>query len=154
MMRVIKYLFVMAACATVALGVAAGEASAQDSLPSIKLPAEFDRVLRDYERAWQARDANALAELFTEDGFVLSNNRPGVRGRDAIRKAYATSGGPLSLRAVAYSAADTVGYIIGMFTGQPGNPDAGKFVLALRRQRGGPWLIAADMDNSIRRPGS
>ena len=40
------------------------------SLPSIVLPDELDRVLRDYERAWRAGDENALAALFTEDGFV------------------------------------------------------------------------------------
>ncbi|HEX9632224.1 MAG TPA: hypothetical protein VGA02_07140 [Gemmatimonadales bacterium] len=30
--------------------------------------------------------------------------------------------------------------------------DTGKFVLALRRGPDGRWLIAADIDNSIRRP--
>ncbi len=42
------------------------------------------------------------------------------------------------------------GFIIGAFARQAGEPDVGKFVLALRRKPGGPWLIAADIDNSIR----
>jgi ketosteroid isomerase-like protein len=124
---------------------------AQEALPSVALPPELDRVLRDYERAWQAHDADALAALFAEDGFVLSNNRPAVRGLAGIRVAYATSGGGLSLRALSFSVADTVGYIIGMFSPQAGQPDVGKFILALRRDAGGPWQIAADMDNGIRR---
>ena len=33
----------------------AGSARAQSPLPSVTLPAELDRVLRDYERAWGAR---------------------------------------------------------------------------------------------------
>jgi ketosteroid isomerase-like protein len=106
-------------------------------------------VLRDYERAWRARDATALADLFTEDGFVLSNGRPPVRGRAAIRARYADSGGPLALRALTYATEGRVGYIIGGFAASPGEQDTGKFVLALRRE-GDRWQIAADMDNSNR----
>ena len=115
-------------------------------LPSIALPPALDRVLRDYERGWQARDAAALAGLFAEDGFVLSNGRPPVRGRAAIRAAYADSGGPLALRAFAYSTDGSVGYIVGGFARAAGEPDMGKFVLALRKVAG-RWQIAADMDN-------
>jgi len=120
-----------------------------DSLPSVRLPAELDRVLRDYEKAWQARDAAALSELFAEDGFVLANGRPPVRGRAAIRAAYSSSGGPLALRALAFSTGGDVAYIIGAFGRDPGGADTGKFVLALKRG-GGRWLIMADMDNSNR----
>jgi len=54
---------------------------------------------------------------------------------------------PPPLRALAYATADTVGYIIGGYSSTPGAPDIGKFILALRRERGGAWRIAADMDN-------
>lgn len=125
---------------------------AQD-LPSVTLPPPLDRVLRDYERAWTARDAAALAELFTEDGFVLSPGKPPVRGRDAIRAAYTgAGGGPVVLRALAYKTDGSVGYIIGAYGRAKGGSDDGKFNLALRRVKG-RWLIAADMDNSNRRPG-
>jgi ketosteroid isomerase-like protein len=120
-----------------------------DLPPSITLPPELDRVLRDYERAWGASDEGALVDLFTGDGFVLSQGKPPVRGRNAIRQAYETSGGALALRAFAYATADSVGYIIGGF-GTPGGGDGGKFVLALRRGADGRWLIAADIDNSNR----
>jgi ketosteroid isomerase-like protein len=115
-------------------------------LPSITLPPALDRVLQDYERGWRARDAAALADLFTEDGFVLSNGSPPVRGRAAIRVKYANSGGPLALRAFAYSTEGRVGYIVGGFARATGEPDTGKFVLALRKDAG-RWQIAADMDN-------
>lgn len=121
-------------------------------LPSVDLPPALDRVLRDYERAWQAKDAAGLAALFTEDGFVLSSGKPPVRGRDAIKVAYANSGGPLALRALAYATDGNVGYIIGAFGSMKDEPDSGKFNLALRRVKG-KWLIAADMDNgNARRP--
>ena len=129
---------------------AAAPAAAQAGVPSIELPAELDRVLRDYEREWKAGNAAALAALFTEDGMTLSNGRPPVRGRADITRAYATSRGDLRLRAVAYAAADTVGYIVGLYRWGSDTTDTGKFVLALRRAPKGRWLIAADIDNTMR----
>lgn len=122
-----------------------------DELPSFELPEAVERVLRDYERAWRARDAAGLAALFTEDGFVLANGRPPVRGRAAIREAYANAGGPLFLRALAYSADGVTGYIIGSYRDQENGPDIGKYILALRQNPDGRWMIAADMDNANRR---
>ena len=123
-----------------------------DTLPTVLLPPDLDRVLRDYERAWRARDAGALAELFTEDGFVLSGGAPPVRGRANVEDKYARSGGPLHLRAIAFAAGDTVGYIIGTYGARPAEINAGKFILALRRRPGGRWQIAADMDNPSSAP--
>jgi len=129
----------------------AQEPSPAALLPSVALPPALERVLRDYERAWQARDAKALAELFAEDGFVLQSGRPPARGRDAIRAAYANSGGALALRALAYATEGSTGYIVGAFGRAAGGEDSGKFVLALKRV-GDRWLIAADMDNSSQQP--
>ncbi|MGZ5473146.1 MAG: Rid family detoxifying hydrolase [Thermoanaerobaculia bacterium] len=143
-MRTVAAVLILCLC-----GVAALDAqTARPPLPSFELPDALTRVLRDYERAWQARDAAALAALFTEDGFVLQNGKPPVRGRDAIREAYANSGGPLFLRALAYSADGVTGYIIGAYRAEKHGPDAGKFILALRLMPDGKWMIAADMDNS------
>lgn len=121
--------------------------SAPAPLPTVDLPRDLDRVLRDYEREWQARSASGLAALFVEDGFVLQGGKPPVRGRAGITEAYQRAGGPLALRALAFATADTVGYIIGAYSMSPGSPDIGKFILALRRETGGTWRIAADMDN-------
>jgi ketosteroid isomerase-like protein len=115
-------------------------------IAAVELPAELAAVLRAYESAWAARDAAALAALFTADGFVLRPGHPPVRGRDGIRQAYANSGGPLVLTPLAYETSGTVGYIVGTFARQSGEPALGKFVLALRRDSGA-WLIYADMDN-------
>ncbi len=119
--------------------------------PSIELEPALDRVLRDYEQAWQGRDAQALADLFTADGFILRPGHPPVRGRANIKEAYQNSGGPLALRALAVSTADSVGYIIGVYAIQPGEPDIGKFILALHKDQTGRWYIVADMDNGNQR---
>ena len=129
-----------------------GQASAAAQLPSVPLPPELARVLTDYERAWQQKDAAALAALFAENGFVLSSGAPPVRGRAAIQKHYSGQGGPLSLRALAYAAEGSTGYIIGGFSREQGQPDIGKFTLTLHRASDGRWLIMSDMDNGNSRP--
>ncbi len=116
-------------------------------LPSVELPAPLARVLTDYETAWQAKNAAGLAALFAEDGFVLSNGVPPVRGRVDIEKHYTGQGGGLSLRALAYATEGPVGYIIGGFARQKGEADIGKFTLTLRKGSDGRWLIMSDMDN-------
>lgn len=127
----------------------AARPQAPAALPSVTLPPELDRVLRDYEKNWKASNGPALSELFTDDGFI---NRNGwIRGRDAIRQAYsASSGGDLRLRAVGYAAGDTVGYIVGGYRYGEAANDGGKFVLALRRAPRGVWKIAADLDAANR----
>ena len=121
-----------------------------ESIPYITLPAELDRVLRDYERLWEAGDGDGLAELFSEDGFVLSNQRRPARGRPAIRGRYDDPSGDLVLKALAFGTGGGVGYIVGQYA-YGNDPDQGKFLLALRREASGRWLIAADMDNAIER---
>lgn len=133
-------------------GLAAAPSPQPAQLPSVVLPAPLARVLADYETAWRNKDAAALSLLFAEDGFVLSNGSPPVRGREAIRKRYEGQGGPLSLRALAYETDGRVGYIIGGFARRPGEPDTGKFTLTLRRDEAGRWLIVSDMDNGNSRP--
>jgi ketosteroid isomerase-like protein len=120
--------------------------------PSITLPPELDRVLRDYEKEWSAGNAAGLAQLFTADGFVMNSGRPAIRGTEDVTALYkTTSGSPLSLRAFAYATSDSVGYIVGGFARDRNSPDGGKFILLLRRTGRGPWKIAADMDNGNRR---
>jgi ketosteroid isomerase-like protein len=121
-------------------------------LPSVELPPELDRVLSDYEAAWQASDEHALAALFTTDGFVPSQ-QGWVRGHAAIAQDYQNGSGDLSLRALAYAVENTMGYIIGAYNygeTSDGRKDRGNFVLVLRRQPGGNWLIVADIDKTNR----
>ena len=143
------------ALATLPSSARAQQPPARVELPDAALPPELDRVLRDYERAWRAGDAKALAALFTADGVLLQNEALPVRGRSAIEAAYADQrGSPLRLRAIAYATSDTVGYILGGYRYGDDTRDMGKFTLTLRRAPGQPWLIASDMDNgnAPRRP--
>lgn len=137
------------------LGQNASEPAKPPQLPSVALPPELNRVLRDYERTWRAGDAAALASLFAEDGFVLQSNRPPARGRRAIQAAYeGQGGGPLRLRSLAFATGDTTGYIIGAYGYGDAPGDTGKFTLILHRAPGQPWLIFSDMDNQNASPKS
>jgi ketosteroid isomerase-like protein len=133
-----------------ASAAAAIEPQGPEPPPSIALPADLRRVLTDYETAWGNRDAAALARLFAEDGYVLARGHAPVRGRAAIERHYAGSGGPLALRAFAFASEGTVGYVLGGYAPRRGEPDTGKFTLTLRRSADGRWLIVSDMDSSNR----
>ena len=145
----------MLLCASGALGPVRAQnpapAAAETApLPSVTLPPEVDRVLRDYERAWRSGDATAVAALFAEDGYLLQSGRNAIRGRAAIANAYkGQAGGSLRLRAFAYATSDTTGYILGAYGYGEGDnvPDMGKYTVTLRRARGGPWKLFSDMDN-------
>lgn len=131
--------------------VTAQDGDSYTRLPSIELPPELDRVLRDYEVVWKAGDAEGLANLFTPDGFV-SSRYGWLRGTESILGKYSNVGGDLKLRAHAYSTDSTVAYIVGAYGygAAATETDQGKFVLALRMGSDGQWLIAADLDNSNR----
>jgi ketosteroid isomerase-like protein len=142
----------MLGVALIATGQQPGEMS-PTPLPSVKLPRELARVLTDYEAGWRAGGGEALARLFAEDGFVLPNGAPPVRGRAAIQRHYKGPGGALVLRAFAFATEGPVGYILGGFSRQDGQPDIGKFTLTLRKGGDGRWLIVSDMDNGNRPAG-
>jgi Domain of unknown function (DUF4440) len=144
----------MGAC-LVLLAVGSSAALAQTGDPlgldPITLPPALDRVLRDYEAAWESGDGARLSMLFTEDGFTLSNGSLPLQGRAKIAQWLTQPGGDLQLRAFAYGVSDSVGYIVGGFRYPQSSGPGGKFLLALRKGRDGRWLIAADMDNSAAR---
>jgi ketosteroid isomerase-like protein len=131
-------------CASLAL--ASQPPASADAPATITLPPALARVLTDYEAAWRARDAAALARLFADDRVVVPNACPPVTGRARVQECYANSGGPLALRAIASKTDGALGYIIGAYAEKKGGPDLGKFTLTLAKGSDGRWLIVADMD--------
>lgn len=124
-------------------------AQTPDPQPSVDLPADMARVLRDYERNWEAGNARELSELFVEEGLIVRGSW--IRGRAAIEQAYQTASGPLRLRAVEHGSDGDVGFIVGAYGYGDGDDveDRGLFVLTLRRAADGRWLIVSDMDRGI-----
>jgi ketosteroid isomerase-like protein len=142
--------------AIAALAVVTGadaQTTATEPLSSVTLPVSIARVLTDYEAAWRAKDAAALARLFADDRVVVPNACPPVKGRQRVQECYAGSGGPLFLRAVAHNTDGALGYIIGAYRDEENGPDRGKFTLTIAKDADGCWLIVADMDRRYpRRP--
>jgi hypothetical protein len=135
------------------LGPQPSQRPAPAPLPTVDLPPQLGRVLRDYEQHWKGGSSEALAALFTDDGLVA--RRGGwIRGQAALREALGGTSSDLRLRAVAYAVDERVGYIVGAYGygSEPAAPDRGLFILTLRRAPDGRWLIAADLDGG--RPGS
>ncbi|WP_375578671.1 nuclear transport factor 2 family protein [Marivirga tractuosa] len=128
------------------LSVTVSNAAAQENPQAIDSPKELERVLRDYETHWQNSNATQLANLFTEDAYILRPNKPITKGRSNIEEAYQNAGGRLVLEAYDYSIDGTTGYIIGGYKGHESLPAMGKFILTLRKEEG-KWMITADMDN-------
>jgi ketosteroid isomerase-like protein len=120
-------------------------------MPVVSLPPELDRVLRDYEAAWQAGDGEGLAKVFTSDGIILPSGKLPERGTAAIRASHTEPGGDLELVAFAWATGDTVGYIVGGYRYPTTTGPGGKYVVALRKGRDGRWRIAADIENASRR---
>lgn len=116
--------------------------------PVITLPPAFDRVLRDYERAWRDGNGARLAALFADDGFAVQSGSPLAQGRAAIARNINGPGGALQLSAYAYSTSGSVGYIVGGYRYPDTIGPGGRFVLALRMAADGRWEIAADLDNA------
>lgn len=139
--------FGLAGVAIIMVLASGGPHQASWPLPTVELPADLSRVLRDYEAAWKAGDGTRLADVFTKDGFILSNGRLPERGTAAIRASHTKPGGDLQLVAFAYATADTVGYIVGGYRYPNSVGPGGKFVLALRRDAERRWRIAADIEN-------
>lgn len=114
--------------------------------PSVELPNELQKVLTDYETHWKNNDAKALANLFTEDGFILRPRNNPTRGRAHIEEAYQSSGGDLRLSAYDFHIDGNLAYILGGYTYGNRTEDVGKFTLVLKKIAG-VWLIHSDMDN-------
>lgn len=122
------------------------EFSVAQQPPKVELPDDLQRVLTDYETHWANNNAEALANLFTEDGFILRPRNTPTRGRLKIEEAYQSSGGDLRLSAYDFLIEGNLGFIIGGYTYGTQTEDVGKFTLILKKIDE-KWLIHSDMDN-------
>ena len=113
-------------------------------LPSVELPTDLDRVIREWERVTKSPDAPAFAALFTEDG-LMSQPTGWIRGREAIRSA-AADFGPADLRVRSHQVAveDSVATVTGSLSDVSSSTprDVARVTFTLRR-RNGSWLIAS-----------
>ena len=116
-----------------------------------------------FEKAVTAQDASAIAKLFTTDGTEMPPNAPAAKGRAAIEayhKALAQQfmNHGFSLAATdtkvagdtAYEAGTYKQTLMAMKTTSGGGmiDDKGKYLVVLKKDAGGNWLLAYAMYNS------
>ena len=110
--------------------------------------AEVDDVLRRYEQAYNAKDAAALARVYTEDGVFASASGPVVRGRAELEKFWSRAmGGPLTLVLEEFETRSGSGWASGTWAlAAAGTSPAanGRFAVGLRREKDGVWRMSFD----------
>lgn len=141
-----KKIISIAHCILLMLSSASVSSQTSERQPSISLPPGLQSVVSQYQTAWHAGDAKAIANLFAEDGFVLPNGSKTIRGREQIEQFYLNSGSPIILRPFAYQEGESLAVILGGITKANINHDLAKFTLTLRR-KDNRWEIVSDMDN-------
>jgi steroid delta-isomerase-like uncharacterized protein len=60
---------------------------------STQAPADIERFAQEYDRAWNAKDVDAIVAMHAEDGTYRLHvaGSPELRGGEALRTAFATS---------------------------------------------------------------
>ncbi len=113
-----------------------------------------------FEKAVGAQDASAIAKLFTADGVEMPPNAPAAKGRPAIEgfhKAFAQQfmNHGFSLAATDTKVAGDTAYETGTYKqtlmvmkGGAMVDDKGKYLVVLKKDAGGAWLLAYAMYNS------
>jgi uncharacterized protein (TIGR02246 family) len=114
-----------------------------------------------YAAAWRAADVKQIAELYTENAFVLYPNQPAISGRSAIVDYFKGFFGEFPQNDFELVSSEIV--VIGSrafdrgtyrWKGTPRSgaavEDHGKYLVVLLRGDDGKWRVARDMDNSDR----
>jgi uncharacterized protein (TIGR02246 family) len=144
--------------AAVALGIAlaATGAYAQGNADT----AAIGKVRSAYEKAAGAQDAAALAKLFTADGVEMPPNAPAAKGRAAIEAYHKAMAQQWMNHGITITATDTqvhgdtavdIGTYKQSLMAMKGGgmvDDKGKYVVLLKKDANGNWLLTHAIYNS------
>jgi len=120
-------------------------------------PATDPSVITSGAEAWaaafNAKDVDALAELYTSDARVAPPNSEAEIGRDTVRAEFGAmidAGLSIQLATVEAAVSGDIGYRYGTYALQAGDEtaDVGKYVETWRRGDDGQWRISNDIWNS------
>ena len=106
-----------------------------------------------WDAALNAKDVDALVELYTTDARLMPPNDEAMTGHDAVRSMFGgmiDAGISGELTTVKAMVSGDIGYRVGIFKLQSGDGvvDTGKFMETWRRDEDGQWRIANDIWNS------
>jgi putative oxidoreductase len=118
--------------------------------------AAWDAVYESFRRAYGEADAAAVAAVYAEDAFYLGPGRDVVRGRAAIREAFAPflEGAPpgtydVTFEIVEREVSGDLGYEVGRYDLRSRKAEGegrsrGKFTVVWKRGADGAWRIQSD----------
>ncbi len=106
-----------------------------------------------WEQALNAKDIDALVDLYTTDTRILAPNRKMAQRQDAVRAEFGAmidAGLSGDLTSVEAMASGNIGYNVGTYTLTAGDEvvDTGKYTEIWHRGDDGEWRIASDIWNS------
>jgi uncharacterized protein (TIGR02246 family) len=119
--------------------------------------AAIGAVRESYRQAVLATDAAAIAAAYTPDGVEMPPHMPMAEGRDAIQARNEPLGqvSEFQITSVETVGSGDLAYDRGTFTftatveGMPGPvTDSGRYLVIVRRQADGAWLLARTIWNS------
>ncbi len=110
-----------------------------------------------WEAALNAKDIDALVNLYTDDARLLPPGGEMTSGQDGVRAAFGAmidAGQSGETTIVEATVSGDVGYIVGTFTVQAGGEQVGtgKYIETWRRGDDGQWRIANDIFNNDSMP--
>ena len=116
-----------------------------------------------FVKAYNARDAKAIAELFTPEGQLLDENDHTTHGRDAIEQAFASvfAASPQGRIEVHVGSIRLFGSALAVETGtthvtdRPGaEPDVTRYTVVHTKSLDGKWQMAFARDTSLTQEGN
>ena len=146
------------ACAALALTASGARAQAGADTGGIA------KTRAAFEKAVTAQDAAAIARLFTADGTEMPPNAPAAKGRAAIEAYHKALAQQFMNHGFSLAATDTKiagdtayeagGYKQTLMAMKGGGmiEDQGKYLVVLKKDAGGNWLLAYAMYNSDNPP--
>ena len=120
---------------------------------------------RAFNRATAARGIDGWVEFAADDAAFMPEGVDFVRGKDAVRQAYAPmfarKGFSLTWEPIeaVVSASGDLGYTLGRWKSSAINPEGktvtgqGKYVTIWKKQKDGSWKAVVDIGNTGRAPG-
>ena len=122
------------------------------------------KVRSAYQTAAGAQDGAALAKLYTPDGIEMPPNAPAAKGRAAIEAFHKAFAQQWMMHGMTITPTETkitgdTAYDVGTYKqtlmAQKGGgmvEDKGKYIVLLRKDAGGAWLISHAIYNSDNPP--
>ena len=143
----------------VVLGLAAACQPQQAAMPTVDAAAVRTAIEGEnakWTQAYLAKDAAALAALYTDDAILAMPNAPRVTGREAIAAAYAavfTQASPttndVTIDRLEVAQSGDFAYVVGTYGGTStmadgsSMADTGKYTAVLKNVNG-QWMLAVD----------